>query len=83
MCGNGTFGQDCTEQCGECLRKEQCHHVDGSCASECNPGYQGIMCTKGCHFYFYKEKSLLLMFYRHPYMADKTICKLSKHYELL
>nr|XP_022308515.1 multiple epidermal growth factor-like domains protein 10 [Crassostrea virginica] len=49
MCGNGAFGQDCTEQCGECLRKEQCHHVNGSCANGCNPGYQGIMCTNGCH----------------------------------
>ena len=59
MCGNGTFGQDCTEQCGECLRKEQCHHVDGSCANGCNPGYQGLMCTKGCHFIFYYSECLI------------------------
>ena len=38
---------------------------------------------KVVNFIFIKKKSLLLMFYRHPYMPDRTICKLSKHYELL
>ena len=47
MCSNGTFGQDCNEQCGECLGKEQCNYVNGTCVKGCNSGYQGIMCTEG------------------------------------
>ena len=41
------FGQDCNERCGECLGKEQCHHVNGSCINGCKPGYKGTMCTTG------------------------------------
>ena len=47
VCDNGSFGQDCNERCGECLGKEQCHHVNGSCINGCKPGFHGIMCTKG------------------------------------
>ena len=47
MCSDGTFGQNCTEECGECLGKEQCDHVNGTCVNGCNPGYYGITCTEG------------------------------------
>ena len=47
------FGQDCNERCGECVGKEQCHHVNGSCFNGCKPGYKGIMCTKGYQSYFF------------------------------
>ena len=47
VCSDGTFGKNCTEQCGECLGKEKCDHVNGTCVNGCNPGYQGITCTEG------------------------------------
>ena len=46
-CGNGTFGQDCSESCGTCLREEQCHHVNGICMNGCDRGFQGNKCTEG------------------------------------
>lgn len=47
VCSDGTFGKNCTEQCGECLGKGKCDHVNGTCVNGCNPGYQGITCTEG------------------------------------
>lgn len=45
-CNKGSFGQNCTQTCGNCFGK-QCHHVNGTCAYGCNPGYKGVYCTKG------------------------------------
>ena len=52
-CANGKFGQDCNERCGECVGKEQCQHINGSCVSGCKPGYKGIRCTKGSQSLFH------------------------------
>ena len=46
-CDNGTFGHDCTRNCGKCVLNEQCDHVTGVCPNGCNRGYQGIHCTEG------------------------------------
>ena len=46
-CDNGTFGQDCKQACGKCLRGEQCDHVNGTCLNGCDAGYQGLECTEG------------------------------------
>ena len=45
-CDNGTYGADCMEFCGKCLDNEQCHHINGTCFSGCDPGYQGLNCTE-------------------------------------
>ena len=41
------FGTNCSEQCGNCLSLDQCHHINGSCPDGCAPGFQGVTCTKG------------------------------------
>lgn len=50
-CDGGFFGLNCTEPCGKCYEKEQCHHINGSCLKECADGYSGINCTnvEGMH----------------------------------
>ena len=51
-CYSGMFGQRCTESCGKCLGKEQCHHVNGTCLNGCDPGYQGLNFSEGRHYYY-------------------------------
>ena len=46
-CDNGTFGKDCKQACGKCLREEQCDHVNGTCLNGCDAGYQGLECAEG------------------------------------
>ena len=41
------FGENCTESCGNCLKSEQCHHINGTCMKGCDRGYQGFNCTEG------------------------------------
>lgn len=43
-CNGGKFGENCENDCGHCLHKEQCHYIDGTCSNGCNDGYQGIQC---------------------------------------
>ena len=45
-CSPGTYGYNCSESCGECFQKEQCHHVNGSCLKGCAYGYSGVNCKK-------------------------------------
>ena len=53
-CDSNTFGQSCTGVCGNCLEKEQCHHVNGTCLNGCDSGFRGHQCDQGCTQY--KEK---------------------------
>lgn len=46
-CNGGTFGKDCSNQCGFCLNKEQCNYKDGSCLHGCDSGYHGLQCRHG------------------------------------
>ena len=46
-CDGNTYGQDCGEECGECVNGEQCHHINGTCLNGCKPGYQGQQCNQG------------------------------------
>ncbi|XP_078330342.1 uncharacterized protein LOC111113883 [Crassostrea virginica] len=47
-CDNGTFGKNCTGECGNCLKKQACDHISGTCYNGCDPGYRGINCTTEC-----------------------------------
>ncbi|GFR94854.1 multiple epidermal growth factor-like domains 10 [Elysia marginata] len=49
-CGNGTFGQSCSEACSEhCAGADNsCHPVNGTCDLGCGSGYQGDLCTQEC-----------------------------------
>lgn len=45
-CKSGTYGENCTYQCGECINAVSCDHVDGTCSEGCKPGWQ---MTDTCH----------------------------------
>ena len=47
VCDGNTFGQDCGEECGECVNDEQCHHINGTCLNGCKRGYKGQQCKQG------------------------------------
>lgn len=42
-CNKGTYGMDCSEQCGHCS-ENVCEHISGICLSGCMAGYQGNLC---------------------------------------
>ncbi|KAL4230214.1 hypothetical protein ACF0H5_010599 [Mactra antiquata] len=44
VCDNGTYGINCTEQCGRCLNNEPCNKTSGECESGCQSGWTGAMC---------------------------------------
>ena len=46
-CDGDTFGQDCREECGECVNDEHCHHINGTCLNGCKRGYNGLQCNQG------------------------------------
>ena len=53
-CDSNTFGQDCVEECGNCVNDEQCHHINGTCLHGCKRGFQGIECNQGnpeCNYF--------------------------------
>lgn len=50
-CEEGMYGVNCSTPCGHCLDSDQCHHINGTCISGCDSGYQGIKCLKGDHLY--------------------------------
>lgn len=43
-CPFGTFGNNCRQECGHCLEKYHCHHINGSCLNGCLQGYRGEQC---------------------------------------
>ena len=57
-CNNGTFGQHCTELCGNCFQSEPCHHVNGTCRNGCDEGYQEDTCTEGRYMKVWGGKSI-------------------------
>lgn len=52
-CDGGLFGVNCSTTCGHCLNNQQCHHLDGTCAKGCDPGYMGDNCAEGRNTFFY------------------------------
>lgn len=49
-CMPGSFGQQCNNSCGHCFNQTACHHVTGTCAKGCEPGYQASNCIGGICF---------------------------------
>ena len=45
-CKNGTYGQDCVNNCSTNCRDNSCNHINGSC-SRCIIGYTGDVCSNG------------------------------------
>lgn len=46
-CTNNTYGQDCRQACGSCIKLEQCDVVNGSCSNGCDAGFMGDKCFTG------------------------------------
>lgn len=57
-CANYMFGPACNRSCGNCRKREDCHHINGSCLSGCKAGYQGEKCMKGTRIHVYLTASL-------------------------
>ena len=47
------YGRNCSETCGFCLGKEQCHVINGVCANGCSDGFLGTRCTEGNYSYVF------------------------------
>lgn len=40
------YGENCGIECGNCLNSVQCHHINGTCMSGWDSGFQGLTCTE-------------------------------------
>lgn len=49
-CDNGTFGDNCSQPCGNCAQVGQCHHTNGTCLEGCVDGFIGSTCTERMYF---------------------------------
>ncbi|XP_041349591.1 multiple epidermal growth factor-like domains protein 10 [Gigantopelta aegis] len=47
LCPSGSFGPDCTSDCGHCKYGTLCHEHNGRCAG-CEPGWTGERCDLLC-----------------------------------
>lgn len=45
-CIEGRYGLNCSQVCGHCKDKTQCHHISGLCVLGCDTGYRGNQCTQ-------------------------------------
>lgn len=45
-CNIGSYGIDCEDSCGLCRDVNQCSHINGTCLTGCDAGYQGTMCKR-------------------------------------
>lgn len=43
-CGDGFYGDQCSNKCGNCRDIDQCSPLNGKCLSGCVAGYQGDRC---------------------------------------
>ena len=46
-CNDGKYGEVCGEECGFCADLSYCNHVNGTCLSGCDAGYNGNLCRHG------------------------------------
>lgn len=46
-CSMKTFGENCSQPCGNCKDLEKCHHVNGTCIEGCDRGFRGLLCNEG------------------------------------
>lgn len=59
-CKASFYGENCSNSCGHCLNETACHHVNGTCDKECEPGYQTPYCIEGdCQNTLHKQFTCL------------------------
>ena len=54
-CNDSKDGVKCSEICGYCLNKTNCHLINGSCLVGCDPSFQGDTCLGGTFFIVIKR----------------------------
>ncbi|XP_066299501.1 receptor-type tyrosine-protein phosphatase S-like isoform X3 [Branchiostoma lanceolatum] len=57
-CGDGFYGENCRQWCGQCFNGAFCDKASGYCpdtSPRCDPGYMGIRCHRACGDGFYGE----------------------------
>ncbi|KAL8594024.1 hypothetical protein ACOMHN_016403 [Nucella lapillus] len=48
-CGDGTYGQNCANSCGQCRDGDVCNTVNGTCPSGCRTGFDPTdLCKTSC-----------------------------------
>lgn len=62
-CSEGYFGENCNSSCGHCLNETACHHINGTCDDECDPGYQAPYCKDGKIYSFLYAKHILKLYF--------------------
>lgn len=50
VCDELFYGENCSVPCGNCLKNEQCHHLNGTCFNGCMSGFMGSECIEGSNF---------------------------------
>eukprot|EP00105_Crassostrea_gigas_P046560 XP_019930708.1 PREDICTED: uncharacterized protein LOC105347850 [Crassostrea gigas] len=53
VCDEMTYGLECALSCGNCSDGKTCHHVNGTCWSDCDTGVHGDRCQHECRFGHY------------------------------
>lgn len=48
VCRKGSYGINCNETCGHCQDINQCSHINGTCLTGCESGFQGDFCKTPC-----------------------------------
>lgn len=50
-CKKGWYGIDCNDTCGHCSNVSECFHINGTCPTGCDAGYQGHLCKSRTYMY--------------------------------
>lgn len=69
-CTDGKFGLNCSQPCGFCTEKKQCHFINGICVEGCDSGYIGSLCVQSKNFIIsktYNPYSYTLTLYTHTH----------------
>ncbi|XP_056002092.1 multiple epidermal growth factor-like domains protein 10 isoform X2 [Ostrea edulis] len=45
-CDGRKYGEGCQYECGKCKDMVQCHHINGTCLNECEPGFKEGRCVE-------------------------------------
>lgn len=78
-CSSGYFGEQCNGICGHCKDISACHHITGTCAEGCVPGYRFPKCTEGIYHTVFKKYRMLPCAKHNIFSKDVTNQKLARY----
>ena len=76
------YGRNCSETCGLCLGKEQCHAINGVCANGCSDGFLGTKCTEGNYSYVFLYPKLHVCAYAFDLKRRSHLTPLTMHTDI-